>query len=112
VGRSHRLSLTLLLYRLKIGKYEIVRKLGRGGMADVYLAQDGENGGTVALKLIEHATDADTIAAIEAERRGAELQAPPGGHRSARGRASTARATPTASSLSPWSTSTGRIWRS
>ena len=59
----------------KIGKYEIVRKLGRGGMADVYLAQDTENGGTVALKLIEHATDADTIAAIEAERRGAELQA-------------------------------------
>jgi serine/threonine protein kinase len=59
----------------KIGKYEIVRKLGRGGMADVYLAQDSENGGAVALKLIEHATDADTIAAIEAERRGAELQA-------------------------------------
>src|ERR1035441_4244518 len=51
----------------KIGKYEIVRKLGRGGMADVYLAQDTEKGGTVALKLIEHAT--------EAERRGAELQA-------------------------------------
>jgi serine/threonine protein kinase/tetratricopeptide (TPR) repeat protein len=59
----------------KIGKYEIVRKLGRGGMADVYLAQDSENGGTVALKLIEHATDADTTASIEAERRGAELQA-------------------------------------
>jgi tetratricopeptide (TPR) repeat protein/predicted Ser/Thr protein kinase len=59
----------------KIGKYEIVRKLGRGGMADVYLANDTENGGAVALKLIEHATDADTIASIEAERRGAELQA-------------------------------------
>jgi tetratricopeptide (TPR) repeat protein/predicted Ser/Thr protein kinase len=59
----------------KIGKYEIVRKLGRGGMADVYLAHDSENGDAVALKLIEHATDADTIAAIEAERRGAELQA-------------------------------------
>jgi serine/threonine-protein kinase len=59
----------------KIGKYEIVRKLGRGGMADVYLATDSGNGGTVALKLIEHGPDADTIAAIEAERRGAELQA-------------------------------------
>ncbi len=59
----------------KIGKYEILRKLGRGGMADVYLAHDTENGDAVALKLIEHAADADTIAAIEAERRGAELQA-------------------------------------
>jgi tetratricopeptide (TPR) repeat protein/predicted Ser/Thr protein kinase len=59
----------------KIGKYEILRKLGRGGMADVYLAHDSENGGAVALKLIEHATDADTIDAIAAERRGAELQA-------------------------------------
>lgn len=59
----------------KIGRYEIVRKLGRGGMADVYLARDTENGGTVALKLIEHSNDADTVAAIEAERRGAVLQA-------------------------------------
>ena len=59
----------------KIGKYEILRKLGRGGMADVYLAQDTENGHTVALKLIEHSADADTVASIEAERRGAELQA-------------------------------------
>ena len=59
----------------KIGKYEILRKLGRGGMADVYLAHDSENGGAVALKLIEHATDADTTDAIAAERRGAELQA-------------------------------------
>src|ERR1039458_10753976 len=60
----------------KIGKYEIVRKLGRGGMADVYLAQDTENGGTVALKLIEHSTDADTMAAIEArsEEHTSELQ--------------------------------------
>ena len=59
----------------RIGKYEIVRKLGRGGMADVYLAQDTELGYTVALKLIEHSADADTIDAIEAERRGSELQA-------------------------------------
>ncbi|HEY1218081.1 MAG: protein kinase [Bryobacteraceae bacterium] len=59
----------------RIGKYEIGRKLGRGGMADVYLAEDTETGKTMALKLIEHSTDADSIDAIEAERRGAELQA-------------------------------------
>ena len=31
----------------KLGKYEIRQKLGRGGMADVYLAQDTESGQTV-----------------------------------------------------------------
>src|SRR5580704_4894892 len=59
----------------KLGKYEIRQKLGRGGMADVYLAQDTESGQTVALKLIEHSPDSDTCASIEAEMRGATLQA-------------------------------------
>jgi serine/threonine protein kinase/tetratricopeptide (TPR) repeat protein len=59
----------------KLGKYEIRHKLGRGGMADVYLAQDSVLGHTVALKLIEHADDADTRDSIEAERRGSVLQA-------------------------------------
>jgi tetratricopeptide (TPR) repeat protein/predicted Ser/Thr protein kinase len=59
----------------RLGKYEIRQKLGRGGMADVYLAQDTEAGHAVALKLIEHSADADTRDSIEAERRGAELQA-------------------------------------
>jgi serine/threonine protein kinase len=59
----------------KIGKYEIRQKLGRGGMADVYLALDTAAGYTVALKLIEYADDADTRDSIAAERRGAELQA-------------------------------------
>ena len=59
----------------KIGKYEIRSKLGRGGMADVYLAEDTASGGLVALKLIEHSPDADTCDSIEAERRGASLQA-------------------------------------
>lgn len=58
-----------------LGKYEIRQKLGRGGMADVYLAFDTADGYEVALKLIEHADDADTRDSIEAERRGAELQA-------------------------------------
>ena len=59
----------------KLGKYEIRQKLGRGGMADVYLAQDSEHGEMLALKLIEYSPDADTRDSIEAERRGAELQA-------------------------------------
>ena len=59
----------------KVGKYEIRQKLGRGGMADVYFAYDTATGHTVALKLIEHSADSDTRDSIEAERRGAELQA-------------------------------------
>jgi len=61
--------------RRKVGKYEILRKLGRGGMADVYLAQDPDNERTVALKIIEQGPDPDCHETIEAERRGSELQA-------------------------------------
>src|SRR4051794_40576034 len=59
----------------KLGKFEILQKLGRGGMADVYLAQDSVLKQRVALKLIEHSPDPDTQDAIDAERRGAILQA-------------------------------------
>ena len=59
----------------KVGKYDILRKLGRGGMADVYLAQDSALNAAVALKLIEHAPDIDTQDSNDAERRGAMLQA-------------------------------------
>ncbi len=58
----------------KLGKFEIVRKLGRGGMADVYLANDSETNREVALKLVEHIADSETRDVIEAERRGAGLQ--------------------------------------
>jgi len=59
----------------KVGKFGIVRKLARGGMADVYLGRDDDTGGTIALKLIEHGPDPDTVDSIEAERRGSTLQA-------------------------------------
>ncbi|HYG99751.1 MAG TPA: protein kinase [Terriglobales bacterium] len=58
----------------RLGFFEIVRKLGRGGMADVYLARDTARGEAVALKLIEHGTDIDTQESIAAERRGSLLQ--------------------------------------
>jgi tetratricopeptide (TPR) repeat protein len=61
--------------RRKVGKYEILSKLGRGGMADVYLAQDKERNCQVALKVIEREADAGSAETIEAERRGSELQA-------------------------------------
>jgi eukaryotic-like serine/threonine-protein kinase len=59
----------------KIGKFVLLHKLGRGGMADVYLAQSADGGAPLALKLIEDAPDADTRDSIAAERRGVELQA-------------------------------------
>jgi eukaryotic-like serine/threonine-protein kinase len=58
-----------------LGKYEIIKKLGRGGMADVYLARDTSKNRQVALKLIEHGPDLDAQDVLEAERHGALLQA-------------------------------------
>jgi eukaryotic-like serine/threonine-protein kinase len=59
----------------QIGKFEIVRKLGRGGMADVYLAHDTEANRHVALKLLEIGPDQDSQDTLAAERHGAILQA-------------------------------------
>src|SRR5438270_7788266 len=48
-----------LINTLFDGRYKIVRKLGAGGMADVYLAEDQELGRRVAIKILNdrHAAD-------------------------------------------------------
>ena len=49
----------------KVGKFEILRKLARGGMADVYLGRDEDTGVTLALKLIEQAPERVAAAVLE-----------------------------------------------
>lgn len=64
-----------ILSGITVGSYEIIDRLKRGGMADVYLAREAEGeapGRRVVLRVIEYGgVDPDALAA---ERLGAELQ--------------------------------------
>ena len=55
------------------GRYRIVRKLGAGGMADVYLAEDQELGRQVAIKILNdrHAVDDSFIERFRREAKNA-----------------------------------------
>ena len=58
----------------RLGPYEILQEIGRGGMAVVFLASDTRTGRRVALKLVPQGTDREAHDVLEAEQWGAELQ--------------------------------------
>ena len=58
----------------RVGPYEIVREIGRGGMAAVFLADDSRHARQVALKLVPVSLDREGQEILEAERWGARLQ--------------------------------------
>ena len=66
--------MTTVFERVRVGPYQIVHEIGRGGMAVVFFATDSRDGSSVALKLVPSGPDPDTQEVLEAERWGAKLQ--------------------------------------
>src|SRR4030095_5649988 len=58
----------------RIGAYEILDEIGRGGMAQVFLAKDTRPARSVARKVVPPGRDHDSREVLAAERAGAELQ--------------------------------------
>ena len=58
----------------RLGPYEVINEIGRGGMATVVLATDTRTGTNVALKLVPVAPGDEARAILQAEQAGAELQ--------------------------------------
>lgn len=59
----------------QIGPYEILERIGHGGIATVFLARDTRSAGRlVALKVVANGPDTNLRETAEAEQRGAELQ--------------------------------------
>jgi hypothetical protein len=58
----------------QVGPYHILRQIGHGGMAVVFLALDMRSNRRVALKLVQRTSDREAQEIVEAEQFGAELQ--------------------------------------
>lgn len=58
----------------QVGPYTVLGPAGRGGMADVFIANDTRTGRRVALKLVPIGDDHEARQIVEAEREGAEYQ--------------------------------------
>jgi len=58
----------------QVGPYTVLGSAGRGGMADVFIANDMRTGRRVALKLVPIGDDQEARQIVEAEREGAEYQ--------------------------------------
>src|SRR5262245_25385400 len=58
----------------RLGPYEIREEIGRGGMAQVFLANDTRTDRLVALKVVPPGRDHEAREVLAAERAGAELQ--------------------------------------
>src|SRR5262245_9169310 len=58
----------------RLGPYEIREEIGRGGMAQVFLANDTRSDRLVALKVVPPGRDHEAREILAAERAGAELQ--------------------------------------
>jgi len=82
VGSKHPFRLdtiSAMAARRRFGRYEVIRELGRGGMASVYLARDPQIGRNVAIKVMNSAfaADADFKRRFEREARAvAQLEHP------------------------------------
>jgi len=58
----------------QVGPYAVLGPAGRGGMADVFIANDTRTGSRVALKIVPIGDDQEARQIVEAEREGAEYQ--------------------------------------
>ena len=52
----------------RLGHFELLSEIGRGGMASVFLAEDTRSGRRVALKLVPIRDDREGREILEAER--------------------------------------------